>query len=129
MNILMSIYYNAIYIWNVIWNIVESGVKLHNPNPWNVINKPIWIFRALYGIISISVSEWAIFSYIIQWDDDDIHFVLDVEFHLYSVRNQQLAGRHIAPLGHIVLILSQPVFVLTPYCCVLNTEKQLIPML
>jgi hypothetical protein len=31
-------------------------------------------------------------------------------------------GRHVAPLGHIILILSQPVFALTPYCCVLSGE-------
>jgi len=28
---------------------------------------------------------------------------------------QQSAGRHVAPLGHIIMISSQPVFTLTPY--------------
>jgi hypothetical protein len=32
---------------------------------------------------------------------------------------QQTAGRHVAPHGHIILILSTPVFALTPKCCVL----------
>ena len=38
---------------------------------------------------------------------------------------QQSAGRHIAPLGHIILIPSQPVFAFTP-CLV---EKQQIPII
>jgi len=29
---------------------------------------------------------------------------------------------HVAPLGHVNLILSQPVFVLTPDCCVICGE-------
>ena len=31
-------------------------------------------------------------------------------------------GRHVAPLGHIILIPSQPVFALSPQCCVLSGE-------
>jgi len=31
-----------------------------------------------------------------------------------SSLKQQSAGRHVAPLGHIILISSQPVFVLSP---------------
>ena len=49
----------------------------------------------------------------IQWDDD-VCFVLDqhVELDIYSASSleQQSAGRHVAPLGHIILISSQPVF-------------------
>jgi hypothetical protein len=30
--------------------------------------------------------------------------------------------KHIAPLGYIILSLSQPVFALSPYCCVLSGE-------
>jgi hypothetical protein len=51
-----------------------------------------------------------------QWDD--VCFVLDqhAEFDFYSTSSlkQQFAGRHVAPLGHIILIPSQPVFVITP---------------
>ena len=36
--------------------------------------------------------------------------------------NQQSAGRHVAPLGHILLILSQRNFALTTYCCVISVE-------
>ena len=57
------------------------------------------------------------------WDDvhdDDVHFVLD----------QQSAGRHVDPLGHIILIPSQPIFVLFLLLrAVYFAEKQLIPIL
>jgi hypothetical protein len=47
-----------------------------------------------------------------QWDDDDVHFVLDqhTEFDFYSASSltQQSADRH------IILILSQPVFAISP---------------
>jgi hypothetical protein len=33
---------------------------------------------------------------------------------------QQAADRHIVPLRHIILILSKPVFALSPSCCVLS---------
>ena len=53
-----------------------------------------------------------------QWDDDEVRFVLDqrAELDFYSARSlkQQSAGRHVAPLGHIILIPSQPVLVLSP---------------
>jgi len=49
---------------------------------------------------------------------------------LYSASSlkQQSAGRHVAPLGHIILIPSQPVFAhfLNAVC---SAEKQQIPML
>jgi hypothetical protein len=55
----------------------------------------------------------------VQWnDDDDVHFVLDqhaeLDFYSASSLKQQSAGRHVAPLGHIIMISSQPVFALTP---------------
>jgi hypothetical protein len=49
------------------------------------------------------------------------HLFIDVPFefakpwaeHLASLK-QQSADRHVTPLGHIILILSQPVFALSP---------------
>jgi hypothetical protein len=38
---------------------------------------------------------------------------------------QQSAGRHIAPLGHIILIPSQPIFLLYAACF---AEKKQIPI-
>jgi hypothetical protein len=52
-----------------------------------------------------------------QWDDDEIHIVLDqhAELDFYSAiwLKQQSADRHIAPMGHIILIPSHPVFALS----------------
>ena len=49
-------------------------------------------------------------------DDDDSHFVLDqhaeLEFNSASSLRQQSTGRHVTLLSHIILIPSQPVFVL-----------------
>jgi hypothetical protein len=52
-----------------------------------------------------------------QWNDDEVRFVLDqhaeLDFYSDSSLKQQSRGRHVAPLGHIILITSQPVFGLT----------------
>jgi len=46
-----------------------------------------------------------------------MRFVLDqqalLEFYSASSLKQQFIGRHVAPLGHIILILRQPIVVLT----------------
>jgi hypothetical protein len=50
------------------------------------------------------------------WDDDEVRFVLDqhAELDFYSANSpKQYADRHIAPLVHIILIPSQPVFALS----------------
>ena len=75
------------------------------------------------------MSEWfcltpiqQFFSYIMgeqvnfQWDDDEVRFVLDQHADFYSASSLKLqfADRHVAPLVHINLIPSQPVFVLSP---------------
>ena len=54
-----------------------------------------------------------------QWNDNNVSFVLDqlaAELDLYSASSlkQQSAGRHVATLWQIVLIPSQPVYVLSP---------------
>ena len=67
------------------------------------------------------VSEWLffltlnekIFSYItvrtiyIQWNDDDVHFVLGhhAQFNIYSasLQKQQSKGRNVPPFAHIIL--------------------------
>jgi len=53
----------------------------------------------------------------IQWNDVDVRFVLDqhaeMDFYHASSQKQHSAGRHVAPLGHIILIPNQPVFALT----------------
>jgi hypothetical protein len=76
------------------------------------------------------VSEWLLFnanSAIFQLhhgenklifnDDDEVHFVLDqhaeMDFYSASSLKQQSTDRHVAALGHIILIPSQPVFALS----------------
>ena len=58
--------------------------------------------------------------------DDEVHFVLDqyamLNFYSVSSLKQQSADRYIAQLGLIILILSQPDFVLSPLCCVLSRD-------
>jgi hypothetical protein len=48
------------------------------------------------------------------WNDDEVRFVLDqhaeLDFYSTSSLKQQSAGRHVAPLGHIIPIPSQPIF-------------------
>ena len=69
------------------------------------------------------MGDWLFFnanSAIFQlYDDDDVVcFVLDqhteLDFYSASSLKQQSADRYVAPLGHIILIPSQPVFALTP---------------
>jgi hypothetical protein len=43
-------------------------------------------------------------------------------FYGASPLKQQSVGRHVAPLRHGILFQSQPVFVLTPLCCVIGRE-------
>ena len=44
----------------------------------------------------------------ISWVDDEVRFVLDqhAELNLYSASSlkQQSVGKHVAPLGHIIMI-------------------------
>jgi hypothetical protein len=45
----------------------------------------------------------------IQWDYNEVRFVhAELEFYSASSVKQQSADRHVAPLGHIILIPSQP---------------------
>ena len=63
------------------------------------------------SIVSL-VSKWLLFnanSAIFQLDQ---HAELD--FFSASSLKQQFADRNVTPLGHIILILSQPVFALSP---------------
>jgi hypothetical protein len=82
-------------------------------------------------------ANWAIFqlAYImarpnyIQWNDGNVRFVLDQhsDFHSASSLKQQSAGRHVASLGHIILIPSQSLLLLLNAACL--AEKQQKPIL
>jgi len=64
-----------------------------------------------------------------QWNDDDVRFVLDqhAELYFYSASSlkQQSAGRHVALLGHFILIPSQPVFALLLNAACLAEKQQM----
>jgi hypothetical protein len=51
------------------------------------------------------------------FDDNDVLIVLDqhawLDLYCASSLKQRSAGRHVAPLGHIISIPGQPVFALT----------------
>ena len=47
---------------------------------------------------------------------------LGLDFYSASSLKWQFADKHVAPLGHIILILRKPVFALCLYCCVLSGE-------
>ena len=46
----------------------------------------------------------------------------DVRFLLVQQAETTVRGKHVIPLGHIILILGQSVFALSPQCCVLRGE-------
>jgi hypothetical protein len=90
------------------------------PSIFNLVKKYVWVrewlsFNANSAIfLAISWREQVNF----QWDDDEVRFALDqhAELNFYSDNSlkQQSTDRHVAPLGHIILISSQPVFALIP---------------
>jgi hypothetical protein len=49
-----------------------------------------------------------------QWNDDKVRFVLaqhaQLDFYSAISLKEHSTGRHVAPLGHIILIPSQPFF-------------------
>ena len=49
----------------------------------------------------------------------------ELDFYSASSLKQQSADRHVAPLGHIILIPSRPFFALFPQCCVLTREAKI----
>jgi hypothetical protein len=50
----------------------------------------------------------------------------ELDFYSASSLKQQSVGRHVPPLGHIILFPSQPVFALNAACL---AQKQQIPIL
>ena len=77
-----------------------------------------WVIVVLCQLSIFSAVSW-LEQVDFQWDDDDeVHFVLDqhakLDFYSVSSVKQQCVDRHVAPLGHIILIPSQPFFTLSP---------------
>ena len=63
-----------------------------------------------------------VFSYIMARTSyiTNVLRVIQDKLDFYSVRSlkQQLAGKHVAPLEHIILIPRKPVLAFSPLCCV-----------
>jgi len=70
------------------------------------------LFNATFGSYVMTTTSY------IPRDDNDIGFVLDqhaqLDCYSGSPLKQPSACKHVAPLGHIILIPSQPVFALSP---------------
>jgi len=74
-----------------------------------------WVIVASRQFSNLSAISWRE-QVNFQWDYDEVLFVLEqhalLEFYSVSSLKQQSTGRHGAPLGHIILIPSQPIFLL-----------------
>ena len=72
-----------------------------------------WVIGVYHQLSNLSAISWRE-QVNLQWDDDEVCFVLDqnaeLDFSSASSLKRQSTGRHVAPLGHIILIPSQPVF-------------------
>ena len=82
-----------------------------------------WIWRGTQN--KMSAISWQ--EEVTLWrDDDDVCFILDLHAQLAnnsaSSLKPQSTDRLVAPLWHIILIPSQPVFAFTTKCCVLRGE-------
>ena len=70
--------------------------------------------------------KWALAhsSSCFQWDDEKARIVLDknaeLDFCSASSLKQQFSGTYVVLLTHIIMIHSQPVFVLAPWFCLLS---------
>jgi hypothetical protein len=125
-----SIAFNSISVWrgaqlsNSLKQLSEASTALKQKQ----MTQRITIRRLLSEWVSEWVSEWrqpnncSAISWRehvnFKWDDDKVGFVLDqhAELDCYSANSlkQQSVDRHVAPLGHIILIPRQPVFALSP---------------
>jgi len=78
----------------------------HWVSEWLLFNANSAIFQLYHGKNKLIINEMM------------VRFVLDqhaeLDFYSASSLKQQSAGRRVAPLGHIILIPSWPVFALSP---------------
>jgi len=88
-------------------------------NEWLLFNASSAISQLYHGVErtnSFSMTWW--------WGPLCIKPTRLVGFYSANSLKQQSAGRHVALLGHIILILSQSEFGLSPYRCVLSGEAR-----
>ena len=73
-----------------------------------------WLFFNIkQAIFHLDIMERVCY---IRWGDNDVHIVLDQHVYLDFIvlTEQQYMDTHVAPLEHIILIPSQPLFALSP---------------
>ena len=121
-----KVYYNSEVIPVSILAVMDTTENWYNSMLAEIIMtwlSKICIISLVDKIPITGVNEWAI---IISWqkqvrfssdDDDDVLLCtrptwwVELKFYCHaSSLKQQPLGRHVAPLGHIILIPSQPVF-------------------
>ena len=72
----------------------------------------IWVSGWL--LFNTKAAIFLLYQVNLQWKDDEVRFVLDqqaeLDFYNASLLEQQSTDKYIAPLGHIILNPSQPVF-------------------
>ena len=104
------------------WGVTKSRRRKTEQNrkemfKWTESVLSEWVIVVYRQLINFSgISWWEQVNF--QRDDDDVRFVLDQHTYLdvYSASSlkQQSVERHVVPLGHIILILNQPVFAVSP---------------
>jgi hypothetical protein len=81
-----------------------------------------WVIVVLHQMSNFS-AWWEQITF--EWDDV-VSFVLDqhayLNFYSGSWLKQQSVGRLVSPLWHIILIPREPVFALTPLCCMFSRK-------
>jgi hypothetical protein len=100
-------FHNFLIFSSAIW----TPIRAHTWSNWTIL---FWQSFVLYFPVNMKPSNRQVNF---KWDDDEVRFVLDqhaeLDFYSASSLKQQSAGRHVAPLGHIILIPSQSVFTLS----------------
>ena len=76
---------------------------------WLLFNANIANFQLYHGETKLIFNEMMMRSALYE-----INTKLD--FYSATSQKQQSAEKHIAPLGHFIVILNQPVFALSPEC-------------
>jgi hypothetical protein len=94
----------------------HSLCSLHLGHYWNKLTKED--HKGIFVLVEICSN--IILEQFWQTDstNDEVHFVLDqhaeLDFYSASSLKQQSASRHVAPLGHNILISSQPICAISP---------------
>jgi hypothetical protein len=104
----LDFYFFFIYTCTLRQSVINNSTSIK-------INTNIWVRDCCILRPAISWREQVNF----QSDDDEVHFscILIMPAHW-----NKSAGRHVVPLGHIILIPSQLEFARTHLCCVLSGE-------